>query len=404
MPSAKHGKHSPAPAVILSMKHQPIRFSDATTLPAHDGLLSRVIGLFAKPEPAWIDPAPVVHAPRQHMAERDRFLMRHGVLLEQICDFLASSGLDPIPDHYELAWFYLANASFTQRHMVEGHMIEHGGISPADAVQLLDHFRSAMSGAELNEMVERAKADILAASATADQAGRDVSDYSAALDVSALDASDPAQATQTIRALQQLTQDMVIRTACAEAELASRSKAMGKLNTRLAQSQKQATTDALTGLPNRRGFDAALEGAMEKAHSGGLPLSIGFCDIDHFKRVNDEHGHATGDRIIRHVAVCLSAGAGTQCHVARHGGEEFALLFVGMDANQAFAQLDGAREQLTAKRLISRDTQRPVGEISFSGGIATLHSGESASRLLARADQALYAAKNAGRNRIQIAD
>lgn len=386
------------------MKHQPIRFSDATSLPEHEGLLSRVMHFFSKDEPAWIDAVPAPDPPRENLHDRERFLMRHGVLLEQICDFLSSAGLDPIPDHYELAWFYLANASFTQRYMVEAHLIEHKGISAADAVQLLDHFRSAISEAELSEMVERAKDDILAARATADQTGREVSDYSAALDISAFDASDPEQMAMTIHALQELTQDMVVRTARAEAELSARSKAMGKLNTRLAQTQKQAMTDALTGLPNRRGFDAELETAIDAAHRKGSALSVGFCDIDHFKRVNDEHGHATGDRVIRHVAKCLSSDTGTKCHVARHGGEEFALLFTGMDAAQAFAQLDRAREALTAKRLMSRDTQLPLGTISFSGGIATLHSGESASKLLARADQALYAAKNAGRNRVEMAD
>jgi diguanylate cyclase len=361
------------------MKHQPIRFSDATSLPEHEGLLSRVMHFFSKDEPAWIDAAPAPDPARENLHDRERFLMRHGVLLEQICDFLSSAGLDPIPDHYELAWFYLANASFTQRYMVEAHLIEHNGISAADAIHLLDHFRSAISEAELNEMVERAKDDILAARATADQTGREVSDYSAALDISAFDARDPEQMAMTIHALQELTQDMVVRTARAEAELSARSKAMGKLNTRLAQTQKQAMTDALTGLPNRRGFDAELETAIDAAH-------------------------ATGDRVIRHVAKCLSSDTGTKCHVARHGGEEFALLFTGMDAAQAFAQLDRAREALTAKRLMSRDTQLPLGTISFSGGIATLHSGESASKLLARADQALYAAKNTGRNRIEIAD
>jgi diguanylate cyclase len=385
------------------MKHQPIRFSDISE-PASEGLLDRVRGLFALREHMPPHSPANAAAPREHLSDRDRFAMRHGVLLEQICDFLSSAGLDPIPDHYELAWFYLANASFTQRHVIEAHMIEHNGISPADAVHLLDHFRNIMSGVELTNMVERAKDDILAARATADQAGREVSDYSAALDISAFDTTDPEQVAMTIHALQELTQDMVIRTARAEAELSARSKAMGKLKTRLAQSQKQAVTDALTGLPNRRGFDAELSNAVEKAHANAQPLSVGFCDIDHFKRVNDEHGHATGDRVIRHVATCLSSDAGTRCHVARHGGEEFALLFIGLTASQAYQQLDSARLRLNAKNLIARDSGKPLGELSFSGGIATLHNGESASKLLARADHALYEAKNAGRNRILIAD
>jgi diguanylate cyclase len=331
------------------------------------------------------------NAERGELSRHERFNMRHGQLLQQICDFLTRAGLDPIPDHYELAWLYIAGSSFSQRHMIEAHMLDHGGISSTHASELLDKLRTVISERELSQMVEAAKTDILEARATTDKSGREAADFGLALGDTAPDLGDPAKAIATVQKLQQLTANMVDRAARAEAELKSRSKAMSQLRGRLAQSQKQAMSDALTDLPNRRAFDIQLEQAIETAHSKKAPLSVAFCDIDHFKRVNDTHGHATGDRVIRHVAQILKSCAGAKAHVARHGGAVLACDLL----NQARARLD-------AKRLVARDSNQPIGEITISCGVATLQPGETTTNLLARADQALYEAKNSGRNRIIV--
>jgi diguanylate cyclase len=127
---------------------------------------------------------------------------------------------------------------------------------------------------------------------------------------------------------------------------------------------------------------------------------VGFCDIDHFKAINDTHGHATGDRVIRFVADALRKVTGPKIHVARHGGEEFALIFPNIGAEQAARMLDRTREALVERHLLARDTQAEIGCVSFSGGVAELRSGENISALLMRADHALYRAKESGRNKV----
>lgn len=340
---------------------------------------------------------------REELSRDDRFMMRHGAMVEDICEFLARAGLDPIPDHYELAWLYLAGASSTQRHMIEAHMLEHGGISPVHASGLLDVMRNAISERELAAMVEKAKSDINEAQLTADRSGQDVANFGAALGVSVDSLSNPDAAREAISKLQVLTQNMMERAAKAEAELRERSKAMSQLKSRLVQSQKQALSDALTGLPNRRAFDLQLDEAIEVAHETKQPLSVAFCDIDFFKKVNDTHGHAVGDRVIKHVAQVLKNCAGAKAHVARHGGEEYALLFENMNASLACDLLNSARARLDAKRLVAKDTNVSIGEVTISCGVATLQIGETGASMLSRADQALYEAKNTGRNRICIA-
>ncbi len=340
---------------------------------------------------------------RDNMSNGDRFKMRHATTLEGICDFLANSGLDPIPDHYELAWLYVAGSSSIQRLRIDTHLLEYGRIDPIDAVKLLDEIRTSISERELSHMVEEAKERIGEARATTEQSSRDAATYWANLGVSLADLDDPERSKLAIVRLQKMTTEIMERTVRAEAQLKERSKTMGHLRSRLVQSQKLALSDPLTDLPNRRAFDINLKEAIELARSKGSSLCVGFCDIDKFKSINDTHGHATGDRIIRFVADALREVVGPKIHVARHGGEEFALIFPNADAEKSAALLDRARANLTDRNLVARDTQAQIGSVSFSGGVAEMRSGENSSALLMRADNALYRAKETGRNRIIIA-
>jgi diguanylate cyclase len=340
---------------------------------------------------------------RDAMSPGERFRMRHGQLIDQICEFLADAGLDPIPDHYELAWLYVAGTSSIQRLQIDTHLLEFGRIDPVDATKLLDAIRTSISEREFSNMVEDAKQRIGEARATTEQSSRDAASFGANLGISLADLNDPEKGKTAIVRLQKLTAEMIERTAKAEAALQERSKAMGQLRSRLAQSQKMALSDALTDLPNRRAFDISLKEAVEAARTKHQPLCVGFCDIDRFKLINDTHGHATGDRVIRYVADTLRKVVGSKVHVARHGGEEFALIFENRDAESAAELLDRARDMLGERNLLARDTQAEIGSVSFSGGIAELRSGENVTAVLMRADNALYRAKETGRNRVLIA-
>lgn len=153
-------------------------------------------------------------------------------------------------------------------------------------------------------------------------------------------------------------------------------------------------TDPLTGLPNRRAFALALEQAVARSRVGA-PLQVAVLDIDHFKVINDVHGHAEGDRVLQAVADALrlySAGPGG---VARYGGEEFLMLFEAPMA-QALLQCEYVREAIA---------NLPLGlPLTVSIGVAGHRPGEESAATFARADQALYAAKRGGRNRVVAAE
>ncbi|MEO5707997.1 MAG: GGDEF domain-containing protein [Alteraurantiacibacter sp.] len=208
---------------------------------------------------------------------------------------------------------------------------------------------------------------------------------------------------EMISELAEYARAMLQRSRRVEAELRQSEEEAAGLRNTLDRARRDAEIDFLTGLPNRRAFEAELERNFAEAQAAGEPLCIAFCDIDHFKAVNDTHGHDAGDRVICVVAKTLSDISGERCHIARHGGEEFVVLFRGSHLLVALEMLDGARAALAAKQLVNRRTNLPFGQITFSGGIADVFAYGSPSEALAAADEALYRAKEGGRNRIEMA-
>ena len=189
-----------------------------------------------------------------------------------------------------------------------------------------------------------------------------------------------------------------------ESQLAETNDELGRLKTHLEQVRREAMTDALTGLNNRKAFDETLEAACAHAVAAGEPLALAIVDIDHFKKFNDTWGHQTGDQVIRFVASVIgrSASEGVR-FAARYGGEEFAVVFPGETSHSAREILEAAREEISSRILKRRSTNEDLGAITISTGIADHQGDEQPASLLDRADGALYASKNGGRNRTSIA-
>ncbi|HEV2568426.1 MAG TPA: diguanylate cyclase [Sphingomonas sp.] len=162
--------------------------------------------------------------------------------------------------------------------------------------------------------------------------------------------------------------------------------------------ERQAHTDALTGLANRRGFVEALDRAAI-AHAEPFPLALLLIDIDHFKRVNDQHGHATGDAILRHVAVHVARVAGPGAIVGRHGGEEFVVVLRGYDLTRAGTMAERIRIGIG----LAHESEPNLPRVTVSIGVAVGDSATVATALQ-DADCALYRAKNEGRNKVMLAD
>lgn len=162
-----------------------------------------------------------------------------------------------------------------------------------------------------------------------------------------------------------------------------------------------STHDELTGLANRRLLQARLPLEIERARRAGTPLSLLVIDIDHFKQLNDRHGHATGDAALREVARALEHGVRRVDTVARVGGEEFVVLLPQNDAASAAHVADKLRRNVAARKTPGGEGQ-PEGALTISVGVAQLAPGDDAPSLLARADAALYLAKDVGRNRVAV--
>jgi two-component system, cell cycle response regulator len=197
-----------------------------------------------------------------------------------------------------------------------------------------------------------------------------------------------------VKALDNGADDFICKPPVAE-ELYARLRAADRVTTMQAELIRLATTDSLTGVGTRRAFFARAATACAQAKQGGALSAVMF-DIDHFKGVNDTHGHDMGDEVIRGVA---QAAAKTSDIVGRLGGEEFALLVEGNQSNA-----EEVAENL--RRIISWTEfgERAAGfTVTCSFGVSEWAPGEPIERLLRRADMALYSAKIAGRNRVMAA-
>ena len=169
----------------------------------------------------------------------------------------------------------------------------------------------------------------------------------------------------------------------------------------LEQIRHLAAHDDLTGLPNRRRMGEILEFELRRARrQQQRPLHLAVLDLDHFKRINDTHGHATGDAVLQAFAQAVQAEIREDDVLARWGGEEFVLLIGGASAEDARALLERVRATVATLAIA-----QPQGmlHITVSAGLAQHRSGETVDQTLERADQALYAAKAAGRNRVHCA-
>lgn len=174
-------------------------------------------------------------------------------------------------------------------------------------------------------------------------------------------------------------------------DLRQRNRELEEANRRITELSR---TDALTGLPNRRYFLERLDTTMSLAQRHGLPLALVMADLDHFKRINDTHGHETGDRVLRTFADTLRAQCRREDLPCRFGGEEFLILLPQTKAEAGIVLAERVRT-------VFAETPMPVpGTVcTASFGVAAIQTDDTAGGLIARADEALYAAKAQGRNR-----
>lgn len=347
--------------------------------------------------------APENGSPARDITPREIWLPAKRRLLGKVADFLIDHDLEVMPWTLEVAYDCVTGAKPKLAQLI----LERTEAGKLVTLQWLENVLRQEEGDTSDQilaaLMSRLEESLEDFSKTTNSARDATSAYGAALQQHVDDLEQVSRAGIVITELAALAKAMIHRTREIEQDLNESEQRTKALQKNLDEARRVADEDHLTGLPNRRAFELTLDRETIAARDAGEPLSIAFCDIDHFKRINDSHGHAAGDRVLKTVADTLSRISDSRCHVARHGGEEFAVIFRGMSLQKAWERLEIAREEIAERRLVNRATDMPFGRVTFSGGIADVFAYAAKSEALRAADEALYAAKQAGRNQILIA-
>ncbi|WEK44285.1 MAG: GGDEF domain-containing protein [Candidatus Sphingomonas colombiensis] len=332
-------------------------------------------------------------------------------LFERIGLFLAQHRLSPEPAHYSFSYHVLSDPEGELARAVTA--LTDGGLrlSRDDIVSLGGEAVTGPAvewGPDLPRVAPATEQpDPVALIAKTQEQVDDFADTVRAIHVEATDfgrdiaASAAAMRHDTlgegIDEIARLTGAMLERVRQVEARLEAATRETEELRLALDVARGNARRDPLTDLANRRAFDEAYA-----ALTPGTAAMIAVCDVDHFKRVNDDFGHAVGDRVLKTIGQTLA----TECEghlVARLGGEEFGILFVGVELDQARLLIERARSSIAGRRLRLRSTDAFIGAVTISAGLARAFAAERQEAGMARADAALYAAKRGGRNRVEVA-
>lgn len=320
---------------------------------------------------------------------------------------LKKDGVAPSPRNFEVWYTYYASEHAQLREEMSGLIAEKGGLSNADCQALYQKYLSdsrhdelfQKAGDHLNNTIE----DV---SGVVENIRTATTEYSGTLtDVSTKlgSAATKEEMAAVLQGVMSDTNKMLEKNRDLEEHLDQSVKVMGELKRELEEVRREAMTDGLTGLTNRKSFDEKIEQAVEACEQNEQTFTLLLLDIDHFKAFNDNYGHQVGDQVLRLVAKTLTDGVKGRDTAARYGGEEFAIILPETAIEGGRMVAENLRKAIAAKEVVNRTTGEHLGRITISIGVAQFYAGEPIADLIDRADAALYTAKHNGRNQVATA-
>ncbi len=312
-------------------------------------------------------------------------------------------GLDPSPQVYEL-WFRYFQGDPEIVRAIDAHP---GVLDEPTCHKFYKRFLSESARSDaIKTISDRIQQAITELAGTLNSVQSMTTEYGDSLG----DVAEKIKSAETIEdlgnvvsAIVEDTKMMMQKNQNLEFQLTNSSTQVAELKKNLDNVKKEALTDGLTNLANRKAFDKQIRDWVEEVETSGSDLCLLMMDIDNFKRFNDTYGHQTGDQVLRLVARTLTDGIKGRDLAARFGGEEFALIFPDTPLSAAIRVADSLRHAVEGKEVVNKNSNKSLGRITLSGGVAQYIKGESVTNFIERADTALYEAKNAGRNNIKSA-
>jgi len=321
---------------------------------------------------------------------------------------MLKEGLIPQPQIYELWYVYYAKENPEVTHAIE--LLEETGepITNEECFSLYEKFlsdsteqeRVREAGDKIQSTIKEMNgfvANVKDATSQYNSSLTDVQDKLSRDDISKKDMEDVLQNVMNN------TQSMMKQNQELEQRLAQSSQVMVALQRDLEIVRKEALTDGLTNLANRKAFDAEVRRIAKESEEEGVAFCLALLDIDHFKSFNDNFGHQVGDQVLRLVARTLVDGVKGRDITSRFGGEEFAIILPETNLPAGVKVCDYLRKAVAGKEVINRNSGETLGRITLSGGVAQYIAGENIEDLIERTDAALYTAKHNGRNQIAAA-
>jgi diguanylate cyclase len=309
----------------------------------------------------------------------------------QALDRIEAQGLKPIPQLYELFYrYYQGDPEIVRAIDLAGNALDEVACHKIYKRFLSDTARDE-AVRKISEQIQQSVGELVTMLLSAKSA---TSDYDDTLKI----ASQQIQGAKSLEDLGTIvsfiledTKEMLEKNQALEVQLVNSSQQVTELRKNLDNVKKEAMTDKY------------IRDYVDEAHTTGLPLTVLMLDIDHFKKFNDSFGHLVGDQVLRLVARTLTDGVKGRDVAARYGGEEFSIILPETPLQAGLKVAEMLRRSVEGKEVINKANQEHMGQITLSIGVAEYHGRESVSDFVQRADNALYEAKHAGRNRVLAA-
>ena len=325
-------------------------------------------------------------------------------IAESTLKLMATHGVPSEPANFTVWYSYVAGENGELSKAIDALIAGEEKFTPDRNTELYEKFFGVSAESEaLQEASGRIENAITKVLKILSVTEKETSRYGAALETYSGQLDQPLQLEEVreiVNSIASETRRMIERQKELDKELVRSGKEISELRQNLENVQREALTDPLTGIANRKEFDARLREMSREAKENGTPLSLLLLDIDFFKAFNDSFGHAVGDQVLRLVAKTMIDSIKGRDLAARLGGEEFAILLPETELAHAVIVGNQVRVAVGSRKIVVRSTGENLGSVQASLGVAELLPDEALDNFIERADRALYSAKRNGRNQV----